>query len=428
MSTRKSESARLARTELCPCESGKKYGSCCWNKRFEYHRDKRGEVSKVIPLSDEAVELFENLKEGFREIFGRHPSGKDRLLPDQYFHSLEDMDAAFDKVVESIPSLRPEVIYATRKTDRIVTKDNWKFLTDAEQTEWEEAVDEYFSRIESGEDPHGILPETPYRQKKARSREHIEAQEMLQENLYAAICHTGSFLDHAPRGKYDTSSFFQYYFAARTLDTLRTIYRIFSERYTDDVWTLIRVVYESYLRLSFLRMNEDAWKFFLFISGTQSGTHHYAKRPNGKVDYGHIVDARTKEKVRNFSNRDMAKTISTLDLDIYERLYSFLSAYSHVSLDPNFQYFELNRGFRIHKDDDPDTALEFSHIIVAMWLGELSKVFRMTKKVRRDLIYISKRMSKFGILLIRSREETSLHPLMKMIQDRLDEMAATRMN
>jgi hypothetical protein len=416
--SKKQKGIRVGRTEPCPCESGKKYGACCWKKRFEYHRDKSGTISRVLPLSDEAVEFLKGLRENFRSIFGRYPSGKDKLLPDQYFASPDDLDAAFD----AVPGLRPEIVYAARKTDRVVTEDNWNFLTDAEQAEWQEAIDEYFSRAKSGENPDSIYPETPYRRKKRRSHEDVEIQEILRANLYAAICHAGSFLDNAPRRKYEIGPFLQYYFVARTLDTLRTIYRIFNERYTDDVWTLLRVVYESYLRLAFLRKNEIAWKFFMSVAGTQRGTHQYARRQNGKTDYGHIVNSKTGEEVRNFSNREMAKTISALDLDIYERLYPFLSSYSHVSLDPDFQYFTSGEGFHIHKEDDPDMALEFSNIILAAWLSELSQIEHITKKVRRDLSYISKRISNFEVELIRVRPKETMPLLMKLLEDRLGQI------
>jgi hypothetical protein len=45
----------------------------------------------------------------------------------------------------------PAIVYAMNKTGRIVTEDNSQFLTDAELQEWNDAVDEYQQKIESGQ-------------------------------------------------------------------------------------------------------------------------------------------------------------------------------------------------------------------------------------------------------------------------------------
>jgi hypothetical protein len=45
----------------------------------------------------------------------------------------------------------PAIVYAMNKTGRIVTEGNLKFLTDAELQEWNDAVNEYRQKIESGE-------------------------------------------------------------------------------------------------------------------------------------------------------------------------------------------------------------------------------------------------------------------------------------
>ena len=46
----------------------------------------------------------------------------------------------------SAAGVRPEVIYAFRKTGRIVTEDNWHLLSEDDRKEWTDAVNEYFTR------------------------------------------------------------------------------------------------------------------------------------------------------------------------------------------------------------------------------------------------------------------------------------------
>ena len=47
--------------------------------------------------------------------------------------------------------IRPEMIYAFEKTGRILTAATYDNLTDAEQEEWEDAIDDYY--IKNGMDP-----------------------------------------------------------------------------------------------------------------------------------------------------------------------------------------------------------------------------------------------------------------------------------
>jgi len=50
---------------------------------------------------------------------------------------------------EHSPTTPPpaQPVYTTNKTGRILTDDNWKLLTEAEQQEWKEAVEEYYRLI-----------------------------------------------------------------------------------------------------------------------------------------------------------------------------------------------------------------------------------------------------------------------------------------
>jgi DNA-binding transcriptional regulator YhcF (GntR family) len=48
-------------------------------------------------------------------------------------------------------AVRPELIYAMRKTGRIVTESNQQLLTDDELQEWQDAIEEYFALVEKQE-------------------------------------------------------------------------------------------------------------------------------------------------------------------------------------------------------------------------------------------------------------------------------------
>ena len=89
----------------------------------------------------------------FREKFGREPEPDDPIFfdPDAdtpQFCGPEATDHVTDQMVEAMSAagIRPEAIYAFRKTGRIVTEDNWHLLSEADRKEWTDAVNEYFTR------------------------------------------------------------------------------------------------------------------------------------------------------------------------------------------------------------------------------------------------------------------------------------------
>ncbi len=66
----------------CPCESGKPYGRCCYDKGFEYLVDEDGTIFKVVPVPDELAEALEEQKQRFIDKFGREPGPDDNLFFD----------------------------------------------------------------------------------------------------------------------------------------------------------------------------------------------------------------------------------------------------------------------------------------------------------------------------------------------------------
>ena len=89
----------------------------------------------------------------FREKFGREPGPDDPVFfdPDAdnpQFCGSEATDHMTDQMVEAMSAagIRPEAIYAFRKTGRIVTEDNWHLLSEADRKEWTDAVNEYLTR------------------------------------------------------------------------------------------------------------------------------------------------------------------------------------------------------------------------------------------------------------------------------------------
>ena len=69
------------------------------------------------------------------------------------FLSDESTDEMWKSVLQAAGNsgIDPAIVYAMNKTGRIVAEANLEFLTDSELQEWNDAVNEYRQKIETGE-------------------------------------------------------------------------------------------------------------------------------------------------------------------------------------------------------------------------------------------------------------------------------------
>jgi hypothetical protein len=119
--------------------------------------DRPQQDKKIIPIGPETAEIIAKQKRLFRQQFGREPGPEDPLFfdPDAstpQFLSEERQDELWKSLLQVAgdSGIDSALVYAMNKTGRIVTNDNVKFLTDTELHEWNDAVDEYHEKIESG--------------------------------------------------------------------------------------------------------------------------------------------------------------------------------------------------------------------------------------------------------------------------------------
>lgn len=120
--------------------------NCCINKSLN--------SDKIIS------KLLEVQREKFIKTFGREPGPDDPVFfneqPDNTSGSPEPFSSElYDKMmIQLIESIGDKddyeaFLYAYKKTGRIVTKNNQKYLTDAELKEWDDAIKEYHRLSES---------------------------------------------------------------------------------------------------------------------------------------------------------------------------------------------------------------------------------------------------------------------------------------
>ncbi len=112
------------------------------------------EEGKRIHLSAEGQQVIERQLEAFRKKFGRYPGPDDPVLFDPNENKPVPLsDEEYEHAVLAAMSqagLDPALIYAFKRTDTMVTESNKHLLTKKELRQWNDAIDEYQHRVESG--------------------------------------------------------------------------------------------------------------------------------------------------------------------------------------------------------------------------------------------------------------------------------------
>jgi hypothetical protein len=98
-----------------------------------------------IPLSPEVAEVLERRHRAFIEKFGIEPIPDDLVFDPSSASPHSLVDEVFDQqILEAIQAMiHPARLYAYRKTGRLVTRVNARYLTKAEREEWIDAVAEW---------------------------------------------------------------------------------------------------------------------------------------------------------------------------------------------------------------------------------------------------------------------------------------------
>jgi hypothetical protein len=101
-------------------------------------------------LDAETAKALKTQLSRFREEFGRHPEPDDPVFFNPYADTPEPVspaqgDAIEHAIIEAMgkAGIDAALIYAYRKTGRIVTERNQHLLNDPERQEWDEALNEY---------------------------------------------------------------------------------------------------------------------------------------------------------------------------------------------------------------------------------------------------------------------------------------------
>jgi hypothetical protein len=158
---------KISRNDPCPCGSGKKYKKCCINKDFDWVETDDGNVGRSVHLSDETIDVLQELRQSQIEKFG--------YLPDRVFEGAPPLEHIEHFTIEAMKkaAVEPALIFAYEKTGGLLLNArNEKLVPDSDIEEWEAAIDEYEKstgrkasrRRLSEDDIHGVMQHLPGKQ------------------------------------------------------------------------------------------------------------------------------------------------------------------------------------------------------------------------------------------------------------------------
>ena len=123
-----------------------------------YFKRRKNLAHKTRSLNDEVTAALDEQKRRFREKFGRDAGPEDPIFFDPDADTPQPISkAGLDEMTGQILSaagkaaVRPELIYAMKKTGRIATESNQHLLTDEDLQEWQDAIEEYLALVEKQE-------------------------------------------------------------------------------------------------------------------------------------------------------------------------------------------------------------------------------------------------------------------------------------
>lgn len=347
--------------EACGCGSRLPYGQCCKKEQVAYTRDGRGSVFKSIKLDDEGLAAIGDAQARFREVFGRKPQRKDRILTDSYAYSQADLDRdmmeAFSK-----SGMPKQIAYAYAETGILVSEQNAAFVAPVDLDAWTQAIERYSVALADGID---LLA--------ADNGPVTSRLEEFATVLRTIVIHLGSYADRSPRETEKSApTFFQFLLIGKAHQCAKALSKGWRLHLKNETFSLLRSVYECALLIR--RLHEDGqFANTLFAQALVGrGPFTYKQKKNGDLDFSKIIntesgdlfDART-------SYFECAKIASEDESAFFEVVYPFLSSNIHFDASDFIDKFRKSGSFLIWETADyPTQAIfimaVFSYLIISL--------------------------------------------------------------
>lgn len=354
-----------------------------------------GEISQAIPIHPVLEVELRKWERGFQEMFGRKPGKGDRVLSTQYLTDSDDYWTSFIQVGRAA-KVRDELLFASRKTEFILAEMNQHLVPDVRKDEWKAAVREYFSIQSKGLDPFHVFTPLAGRQ--------YDIFKQLVEKLDAIIIVTASAVDDVKPVR-SNSAFFQFYFISRALCSLRTIREMFSRRYDDDCLSILRGIYECYLRTKLLRLRPADSERLVAHMLRDLGEIPIIKKKSGKIVWDKVVYNGKIVDIRISNTFIISESKFPRETELYHRMYSDLSGYVHPDILHLLNHMDDDGGLGIDRTNNRFRAIAFVILVSLLLLEEVSRCEFVYRRRKLDLRRCKIRLGRMLLNYLRYKNE-----------------------
>jgi len=344
-----------------------------------------------MPLAPELIESFKEQEAEFLETFGRKPGRYDPVFFHKYYMSETDMRRDMIKIMKAAGT-PASLVYAYRKTDRMVTKKSLNMLTAAERAEWDAAIDEYYDRIEDGEDVDVFS-------------DGGGLSDLLSDALRKNQMVGGSFISHhfnryrRRKGANSDVESVVAFAATNFVRSLKSVHILIEQDVAFDAYHLARSMYENYLTVRYIYHRPRDSEVFFAQLGTLLGTHKLAESKNGAPISSEIIELEWGKRCKVPSRWAMASTLGGVDQTLYQNLYRTLSSYAHSEI-TNIGHFLSDDGFDYLSQNFALDVLATCHLLCMLFFSTLKQHSPCAAYLRGDLSTIAGR-SLFAVYMVK---------------------------
>lgn len=390
------DGVELDENESCACGSGELYGDCCMSPVCQLVRLPNGKILERRPLNDDAYDSIEGARSDFQQIFGRRPQKGDRIFSAAHLDPGSDILQILLRVSEQ--SGKPQIAYAYQKTGLLITEQTFSNLSPRDQSDWNEAIDEFFELTENGIDPFTGVRES--------------VRELLDNlNDFCSDCavHFGSYVDRHRKDRHlDIHEFSQVLVLSRVQRIFLLLKNKLGAFPQFDALILIRSVFEIYFVYQFLEKGRSSGLYFLGRSSDKDGAaFSYKQKGQGKIDRSRVVFLQTGEEVPShisfYSMAEMSCHVS--DRIIFDKIYARLSDEVHFTYANWRSYWRDDSVVKTSAAADPLEVATLFLLSVAMLSDCVAKSSVQTKAVQRDATFLFRRSRKAFLFLLGNLDE-----------------------
>lgn len=117
-------------------------------------RKKRGRKPDEIPINAELRAALDHQFKLFKTKFGRDPGPNEAVFFDPDADTPQPinpdkLEAEITRAM-SLAGIEPAKIYAYKKTGLLASSENWDLLSDQDRAAWNQALDEYETKLSGG--------------------------------------------------------------------------------------------------------------------------------------------------------------------------------------------------------------------------------------------------------------------------------------